>query len=287
MSYLRTENRLVSNASPVALADVCDRFPTLRQTIAHESRSERYAHVTTANALATLESEGFRIHSVATARTKLPDKVGYEKHKITLRHVNATPTRGVVPEIQLINSHDGTSAFVLYAGWLRFACENGLVSGDSVHAIKLYHRGKSLADQTADAAHRIAAMQSDLIGIVDAWSQVHMSEEAIADFATNVHALRFPKAESAPVTPFGMLAAIQHARRPEDVGSDLWTVFNRAQESVIRGGMQGRIVGANGRPRKTTVRGVGAIDSELRLNQGLFDLARKYASDAETVAIAA
>jgi hypothetical protein len=81
-----------------------------------------------------------------------------------------------------------------------------------------------------------------------------------------------------------MLAAITHVRRPEDHGNDLWTVYNRAQEAVIRGGMQGRIIGSNGRPRKTTVRGIKAIDSELRANRGLFDIARKFATDAELVA---
>jgi hypothetical protein len=286
VSYLKTESRIVSNADPIPLADVCAHFPTLRQTLAHSSRSASYANVTTANALATLESEGFRVHSVATAKVKLPDKHGFEKHKITLRHVNATPHRGVVPEVQLINSHDGTSAFVLYAGWLRFACENGLVAGDSVHAIKLYHRGKSLADQTGEAAHRIAAMQSDLVGIVDSWSQRQLTEDEIAQFACEVQDLRFPNwaTTGAPITSHGMLAAITHVRRPEDHGNDLWTVYNRAQEAVIRGGMQGRIIGSNGRPRKTTVRGIKAIDSELRANRGLFDIARKFATDAELVA---
>lgn len=54
-----------------------------------------------------------------------------------------------------------------------------------------------------------------------------------------------------------------------DVGDDVWRVFNRTQEAVLRGGLPGRTI--KGRPMHT--RGIRAIRENVRLNTGLWDLA--------------
>ncbi|MEE1707246.1 DUF932 domain-containing protein, partial [Pseudomonas aeruginosa] len=54
-----------------------------------------------------------------------------------------------------------------------------------------------------------------------------------------------------------------------DNRADLWSVFNRTQENLIRGGLLGR--GGNGRRQRT--RPVQGIDQDLRLNRALWLLA--------------
>ncbi len=71
--------------------------------------------------------------------------------------------------------------------------------------------------------------------------------------------------KSAPVTETQILMP----RRVEDRRPDLWSVFNRTQENLIKGGQSG--CSANGRRQQT--RPVQGIDSDIRLNRALWLLA--------------
>ena len=72
-------------------------------------------------------------------------------------------------------------------------------------------------------------------------------------------------ANPAPITEPQVLAA----RRLDDNRADLWSVFNRTQENLIRGGLLGR--GGNGHRLRT--RPVQDIGQDLRLNRALWLLA--------------
>jgi hypothetical protein len=69
----------------------------------------------------------------------------------------------------------------------------------------------------------------------------------------------------APITESQILMP----RRFDDRRPDLWSVFNRTQENLTKGGLHGR--SANGRRQQT--RPVQGIDSDVRLNRALWLLA--------------
>ena len=66
------------------------------------------------------------------------------------------------------------------------------------------------------------------------------------------------------------------ARRAGDVGTDLWTVFNRLQESLIRGGFQYTSVNSNNVVRTVGRRAVKSIDAQVKLNRALWNIAEQY-----------
>jgi hypothetical protein len=68
------------------------------------------------------------------------------------------------------------------------------------------------------------------------------------------------------------LAEILKVRRPEDEGNSLWVVFNRIQESVVRGGQM--FVDARGRMREQ--KAIRNLDKSLKMNQELWALAESY-----------
>ena len=72
-------------------------------------------------------------------------------------------------------------------------------------------------------------------------------------------------AKPAPITETQILMP----RRTDDDRRDLWSVFNRTQENLIKGGLRARA--ANGRRHST--RPVQGIDQNLRLNRALWLLA--------------
>lgn len=58
-------------------------------------------------------------------------------------------------------------------------------------------------------------------------------------------------------------------RRTDDSRADLWSMFNRTQENLIKGGLRARA--ANG--RRQINRPVQGIDNGIRLNRALWLLA--------------
>ncbi len=110
----------------------------------------------------------------------------------------------------------------------------------------------------------------------EAWQGVALSHDEQRAFGEAARALRFGDAEGdadTPITPEQLLVP----RRAEDAGDDLWRVFNRVQENVIRGGLTAWRCDAQGRPRRVTSRAVTGIDGDVRLNRALWQLAERMA----------
>jgi len=64
-------------------------------------------------------------------------------------------------------------------------------------------------------------------------------------------------------------AQLLACRRSEDVGDDLWHVYNRCQEHLLRGGLIRRSITG----RLTRTRAIGSIQQDVALNGQLWDLA--------------
>ncbi|MFP3531730.1 DUF932 domain-containing protein, partial [Burkholderia sp. SIMBA_013] len=87
-------------------------------------------------------------------------------------------------------------------------------------------------------------------------------------FARSALALRYDPTDAeapAPIAESQLLAP----RRFEDRRDDLWTVFNRVQENLTKGGLHGR--SRTGRAMST--RPITGIDQDVKLNRALWMLA--------------
>ncbi|WP_400564402.1 DUF932 domain-containing protein [Pseudomonas aeruginosa] len=230
----------------------------------HESRSARYSYIPTAAVLTELRKEGFQPFMVAQTRVRDQGKREHTKHMLRLRH--ASQINGAeANEIILLNSHDGTSSYQMLAGMFRFVCQNGLVCGDTVADVRIRHNG-NVAGQVIEGAFEV----------LDGFERVHAQREAMRAitldhgeaevFARAALSLKYDDPDKpAPVTESQILMP----RRMDDRRPDLWSVFNRTQENLIKGGLRGRA--ANGRRQST--REVQGIDQNIRLNRSLWLLA--------------
>ena len=97
------------------------------------------------------------------------------------------------------------------------------------------------------------------------------------DYARGALAQRYPK-QIAPIGPEQLL----DIRRNEDDGASLWTVFNRAQENLIRGGLPGQarrtVDGETVLGRRTTTRPLAGVRTSVGLNRGLWELTAQAAA---------
>ena len=239
--------------------------PSIFAEAPHESRSERYSYIPTATVLQELRGEGFEPFMVCQTRVRRDDRRDFTKHMIRLRHASQIDARGEANEIILLNSHDGTSSYQMLAGMFRFVCQNGLVCGDTVADVRVHHKG-NIAEQVIEGAYEVLHGFEQAQASREAMRAVTLDGGEAEVFARAALALKYDDPDKpAPITESQVLAA----RRLDDNRADLWSVFNRTQENLIRGGLLGR--GGNGRRQRT--RPVQGIDQDLRLNRALWLLA--------------
>lgn len=253
--------------SPLTNDQIFSVAPSIFATDKHESRSDRYTYIPTIAILEKLRQEGFLPTMVAQSNSRIEGKKEYTKHMIRLRHVNEI-SKDLAKEIILINSHDGTSSYQMLAGLYRFVCQNGLVSGDTISDVRIRHSG-NIYDDIIEASYTILdefdEVESD-IELMRSTQLLLPEAEALAEAA-----LTLKYDDEAPIQPKKLLAP----RRFEDNGLDVWSVFNRIQENLMKGGQRG--INKNG--RRVSTRPVRAIDNDIKLNKALWIVSKALAKE--------
>lgn len=212
--------------------EIAVRAPSVFATSPHESRSEKYHQVRTDSILDRLFQAGFGVVHAQQGKSKIEGKAAFTKHMLRFRQEKALEIRGgVFPEVVVMNSHDGTSAYHVFLGLFRVVCTNGLVAGTTFKSFRFGHSARlaedvldasfEIVDQAAIAHERIALMQARTLG-----------DDDVEMFARAAHALRFgDRSDDTAVRPRQLL----EARRTADKGNSVWEVMNRVQENAMTG----------------------------------------------------
>jgi Domain of unknown function (DUF932) len=118
-------NELTLRAKPnesLTLDEMRASLPTIFAEHAHESRSDRYVYISTAEMLNELIKRDFVPVEARVSRTRIEDKQGFTKHLVRMRPrgdlVNPSMARRVGDtsfEVVLRNAHDGTGSYQFFA----------------------------------------------------------------------------------------------------------------------------------------------------------------------------
>lgn len=236
------------------------------------SRSERYAHVNTEQAIARIQEQGWKIHAASNVvprrlNGKKPVRdLSYVKHQVELRHPDHKTVAGAIPRLLFVNSHDGSSSAQCLAGLFRFVCSNGLVVGNTVGAFKLRHTG-DVSEELPYMLKEIGKRVHDAQRAAESWSRIKLDNAKANKFAEYASLLRWGDSDRFA------LSELLRVRRAEDDGNDLWSVFNRVQENTTLGGLAGR--GFSG--RNMTSMPITGIDRTNTYNADLWELAEEFA----------
>ncbi|MDY4313329.1 DUF932 domain-containing protein [Pectobacterium actinidiae] len=264
-SRFASRSPVLRSDSPLSDDQIHRVAPSIFAEAPHESRSQRYAYIPTATVLTELRKEGFQPFMVTQTRTRHEDRRDYTKHMIRLRHASQINARGEANEIILLNSHDGSSSYQMLAGMFRFVCSNGLVCGDTVADVRVPHKG-DVAGQVIEGAYQVLHGFDRALESRESMQAITLHDSEAEVFARAALSLKYDDPDKpAPITESQILMP----RRFDDRRPDLWSVFNRTQENLTKGGLHGR--SANGRRQQT--RPVQGIDSDIRLNRALWLLA--------------
>ncbi|EAQ7980081.1 DUF945 domain-containing protein [Salmonella enterica] len=249
---------------PLTREELMQYTPSVFGEDKHASRSDRYSYIPTITLLENLRREGFEPFFACQSRVRDPGKREHTKHLLRLRRAGQI-TGQQVPEIIILNSHDGSSSYQLLPGYFRQVCTNSLVCGQSLGEIRVPHRG--------DIVGKVIEGAYDVLGVFDrveekreAMQSLLLPPPAQQALAKAALTYRFGE-EHQPVTT----AQVLTPRRREDYGQDLWTVWNTLQENLLKGGLPGRTV----QGKRTHTRAVNGIDGDIRLNRALWVMAEQ------------
>lgn len=271
-------SNLTYNRPFLAREDLAAIVPAALASTHDGMRSSRYVHIPTVDIINSMETHGWKVAAARAPKGRtsavLARTSEFGIHQLEFQDPNAKAisdprapnSKAIFPRIHVINSHNGTSRFEILAGLYALVCSNGLmISTGSVGEFSTRHSGKFDAEE----AHRIIEQFRSRMGYmgetIEKWHAVTLSPDRQRDFAIGAARIRWNKPEDIMPEPEVVLAA----RRPEDAGSDLWSVFNRAQENIIGGGFK--------RSRREA-RPIKHLRESNRINSELWDLATSFAS---------
>jgi hypothetical protein len=215
--------------------------PSVFATDRNQKRtSDRYSFLSTAEIIKPLQAEGWSIVGVNTTKPRhaqvvAPDR-DFAKHMVVLAHAKDLENYSyskVCPRIILSNSHDGSSACRLQAGLFRAACANGLIIADGTIQGRVIRHSRTTIEQAILAAIYLRDESWRSLEKVEQFSARQLDYSEQVGFAARAIDIRYG-AEEVGARPSDIL----RARRPEDRGDDLWHVFNRVQENIVKGGYE-------------------------------------------------
>jgi hypothetical protein len=271
MTY-RLATRFARNSHQISGREALDNetlyrhVPSIFAREAHDSRSERYVYVPTIEIVEGLRREGWFPFFAVQAVPRDGERMGHAKHMLRLRRDDGIG-KPEAAEVIIVNSHDGTSAYQMFAGVLRFVCTNSMIAGERFEEVRVPHKG-GIQDQIIEGVYTVAEDFPRLIDATESMKETRLSQAEQQVLAEASLVARYGEDES-PVRPDQIIAP----RRREDVGQSLWQTFNVIQENLVRGGLSGRRQTSDGRIRRSQTRAINGIDQNVGLNRALWTLA--------------
>ncbi len=283
--------------TPLTDDDLARRVPAIFAPRAHDSRSDRYAFIPSLRIIQALREAEYLPMDVSAANVRSSDKRGFQKHLVRLRHKsNLVGNRGGAPELIFLNSHDGSSSYRMYAGWIEFLCTNGMVAGKVCGEARIKHTGdaKAILEEIQHGARNMMQSLQLITSERETWRQIAVTADEQRAYAKAALQLRYAsqdadgKPKDIPLEPDQILLPRRHAEQGEVVTlpgkrpvlmphGNIWATMNVVQENLIRGGIVGAVKDAKGNRKYRKQRPVQGIDQNTALNQALWTLTSEFA----------
>ena len=277
---INTVNQKIENRESLTMDElkmICPEISTpeinseLRK---HLGISDKYVHVPTEQVIEDVMKLGWSpINAYRVNSRKKRNGVG--RHMVKFVNYDFMQEgKTEYPELLLTNSHDGTTAFKLDVGIFRLVCSNGMViKSQDFGSVKVRHYGYDF-DTIKGAVNTLVEKIPDYLKQVEDMKQQKLEREQQLEFARQAAMLRFTNTTEEAIEKIVDMEDILASTRKEDDGDGLWEVFNRIQEKVVNG----KFNYALGK-KERKARPVKGFKSQVKLNQGLWELASSYLSE--------
>ncbi len=254
----------------LSIEELFEKVPSAFARDKSFNTSSRYTYISTMEIVCSLIESGYLPTQACQSRSKL--STGHAKHMIRFRRSDFVPsTSGLIPELILINSHDGTSAYRLFAGLYRQVCSNGLMAGKEYDDISIRHQG-NIIKKVLDGTFEIMSSADKLLETAKSMELTNLNESQKIALAEKAHFIRFQDNELGE--NFSPELLLTPRRFQEHNKNDLFSTFNILQENLIKGGLQSYTRDRDGFLRRKSIRKVNSIDKSVSINRQLWSLAQ-------------
>lgn len=233
-------------------------IPAKHTTTAAPDLSPKYSVIQTTKVYELLADYGFREDKYRQSRERRVEREAFSKHVSILQRDQDCDQHGGF-NLLLVNSHNGTSALHLEAGYFRILCENQLGHGDV--GIKIRHVG--------DVLGRIERAIPQVLAQMDDFKTLHamLRERTLNTEQVKALLVRALELRDLPTVDFN-LARMSRLRRAEGP-VNAWTQFNVIQENMVRGGFRIHAEDKDGLCVFRKLRALTSADRLLRANREL------------------
>lgn len=241
------------------------------------STSQRYSFIPTYRIIEDMDQLGWKVRDAkgmkSTGKNKIRAEFGAHMIRFFNPEIRINNENGIeaYPEILIKNNAMGVGKVQIEVGVIRLACSNGMVIKDQdLGSFKMRHRMYTFADMQA-LVNSIVERLPVAVQKINQFSETIMTPEQMRSFAAKALKTRLGGDRTVTAEEIDQLLGV---RRPEDEGNTLWKVFNRVQESIIRGG--GSFVDSTGKLRK--MKPIKNFAQDMKLNGEIWEVASEYAA---------
>lgn len=230
--------------------------------------SKEYRHYSTSVFIEELEKLGWIPIEARQTKAKDVNFTLYKRHLIRFVYPAKQLSSNEFPSLVLINAHDGTTAYRMYAGVFRVVCTNGMVFGQTQYSIKLIHRWNP-QDIVYAILQQIIQNMTHLADDIHAMKTInltHQEQLSIAEYAVDLlNKDVFVQHKGMRSIP---IESLLQRQRSEDQDDSLWVVYNVIQENGMKG-FKYISIEANGE-KKRNCRKITSIQREIWFNSNLY-----------------
>jgi len=254
--------------------EIAEKAPAVYTTQPHPKVSDKYSFLPTYQLIDDMEKLGWSVSDAKMALTKNNVQKTYGKHLITFFNPDIVikDDSGEVeayPQVVVVNNHRGYGKLRFELGVFRIVCSNGLIVKEKdMGSFVLRHMGYSFEELRELVSKAVLALPS-VVSKINQFTERIMTQEEQNTFASKALQIRFGEDRKATTEE---IQAILNVNRSEDRGDDLYKVFNRVQEGIIRGGFN---IQAGTKSGTKKVRKISNMLKDLDINGQLWVLAEE------------
>lgn len=262
----------LKNTNFLTSSQIAQRASSVFTSDSASGVSKHYTHIPTSRVIEDMESLGWGVVDVKQVKCRSKNE-GFQKHLVVFRNPNISIVGAdgddVFPQVLLTNSHDGKNAFNFIPGLFRMICENGLIVCErQFESLKIRHMGYNF-EELQKGIHKLIETLPLVVNSMNEMKDVVLEENQTLEFAKKAIEARFGE-EQVSRMKIDYKDLLTPAR-PQDIGNDLWSVFNVVQEKLLNGNFD---YSTGTRVRKA--RQVKNFIQDKKINQDLYELALQY-----------
>lgn len=195
------------------------------------AQSNKYLPIKTAEVISEFTKLGFSIEDYQEANFRNLNKENKVRHMVRM---SADNDMGIRRDIVIFNSHDSSTSLRLNMGAYRGVCMNTMVFGDNLlPEERIKHTAKNAMDRVLEYAHLV-------LDKLDEEKQLRYKMEAqrISPLDLQLIAKEVIKIREKEYELVLDPAELTLIRRREDRDNNLFIVYNRLQEALLKGHYQ-------------------------------------------------